>query len=259
MPCWDGTGPAIEGDTTELMSGPTLAKGYPAIVKVPDAKERARRATVLAARNHGVTFTLSEGGDVTQIVSERMSCASAAALKAPRATGKVPRPAPDDGALLEQFRSRNADVLATATLAITGFVQAPDGSWRLQIANGAPASYQRLAASLRAPVLSDARVLAAFNKVSRLERVREIKGDSCGPECGPPPSMTTVLGARSITAADADVMRYTAVFTDPRGLVVRKVAGLQLKQPGTRLAGGVTLIDAVTGDKISAEPYDMFE
>ncbi len=32
-----------------------------------------------------------------------------------------------------------------------------------------------------------------------------------------------------------------------------------LLAPGTRLSSGCTLVDAVTGEKVSSEPYDMFE
>ncbi len=260
FPCWDGTGPAIEGATTEVFPPLTITKGYPAKIAVPDAAERARREAVLAARNRGVVFTLSATGDVAAVTTQRISCASQNALALPRSGGKVPVARPEDLALIAELAARNPDVVAAGSLGFGSFVKATDGTWSMLLtaATGEPA-YRRLATTLRATTLNDSRILAAFNKVARLERIRVRQGDSCGPQCGPPPVATTVLGSRAITRKDGIVQRYTAIYLADGALIVRKVAGFQLTAGGTQLSNGVKLVDAVTGAKVSFDVYDMFE
>jgi hypothetical protein len=55
------------------------------------------------------------------------------------------------------------------------------------------------------------------------------------------------------------ILSLTVFYKTPNGMLVRKVAMLQLNLPDARLSPAQVTIDAVTGARVVEEAYDLFE
>jgi hypothetical protein len=250
--CWK-PGTPIAGDDTVNVPPVKLARGYPALIPAVDPAERTRREATLAIRNRDMVFTLDELGGVTSVVSRALPCST----QTRGVTKGIHVVSDDENAFAAAVMTRNRGAFGGGDVSVTS-VTDRNGQVEITMAPQLPA-YHSAARSFAPAKLGTAKLLAAFQRVAKIQRVRIVAGDSCGPGCGPPPVAETILGTQPIRARDVQILSLTVFYKTPNGMLVRKVAMLQLNLPDARLSPAQVTIDAVTGARVVEEAYDLFE